>query len=39
MKVSGKKVSGVKGVWCKRVPGVKIVCCKNCLVMFGVTKV
>ena len=31
-KVSGVKVSGVKGVWSKRVPGVKVVCCKKWLV-------
>ena len=25
-------MSGPKGVSCKRVPGVKVVCCKSCLV-------
>ena len=25
-------MSGLKGLLCKRVPGVKIVCCKSCLV-------
>ena len=25
-------MSGLKGALCKRVPGVKVVCCKSCLV-------
>ena len=25
-------MSGLNGALCKRVPGVKIVCCKSCLV-------
>ena len=27
-----QKASGLKGPLCKRAPGVKVVCCKSCLV-------